>query len=197
MVNAIWVVLLLGGLVAGAATGRLEAVTGALAGEGANAVRAALQLAGVVSVWFGVSRIAERAGLIELLGRALRPFIRRLFPELPAGHPATGAIVMNMAANMLGLGNAATPFGLQAMRELQAANPDPDRASPAMVTFLALNSAALSLVPATTVAIRAAAGSREPAWVVAPAACATGLAMAAVLLATAAWRRYLARAGRG
>lgn len=197
MVNAIWVVLLLGGLACGAATGRIEDVTGAFASEGQNAVRATLQLAGVVSVWFGVSRIAERAGLIELLGRALAPLVRRLFPEVPGGHPATGAIVMNMAANMLGLGNAATPFGLKAMRELQTLNPDPERVSPAMVTFLALNSAALSLVPATTVALRAAAGSAEPAWVVAPAACATGVAMVAVLAANAVWRRCLARSRRG
>lgn len=191
MVNAIWVALLLGGLAYGAAHGRLGDVTGAFMSQGGAAVQTSIQLAGIVAVWFGISRIAERAGLIDLLARAMAPLFGRLFPDVPPQHPAMGAIVMNMAANTLGLGNAATPFGLKAMRELQELNPRRDTASPAMVTFLAINSAAISLLPATTIAVRAAAGSHHPAEIAGPAMIVTGASMVAVLIATQVWRRTL------
>src|SRR5208282_2585093 len=119
-------------------------------------------LLAVMTLWLGLMRLAEKAGLVHRLGLALRPILRWLFPEVPADHPAMGAIVMNIAANMLGLSNAATPLGLRAMTELQSLNPHPATASNAMCTFLAINTASVQLIPATAVAILAAAGAKNP-----------------------------------
>jgi len=111
-------------------------------------------------------RIAEQAGLISLLGRALRPISRLLFPEVPPEHPAIGAVIMNVAANMLGLSNAATPLGIKAMEELQELNPQKETASNAMVTFMTLNTAGIQIIPATIIAVLAAAGSKNPTAII-------------------------------
>jgi spore maturation protein SpmA/spore maturation protein SpmB len=113
-----------------------------------------LGLVGVMSLWLGIMKIGEQAGVIQLFARGMAPFFRRLFPGLPAGHPAGGSIVMNFSANMLGLDNAATPLGLKAMRELQEINPTKDTASDAMVMFLVLNTAGITLIPTSVIAIR-------------------------------------------
>ena len=106
-------------------------------------------------------RLAERAGLVQRMARGLRPVMRRLFPDVPADHPAMGSMLMNMAANMLGLGNAATPLGLRAMRDLETLNPRPGMATNAMCTFLAINTSSVQLIPATAIAILVAAGSTQ------------------------------------
>jgi spore maturation protein A len=118
-------------------------------------------------------RIAEAAGLVTTLGRALRPFLRWMFPEVPAGHPASGAIVIAVAANMLGLNNAATPLGIKAMEELQELNPDKDTASNPMVTFMAMTTSGVQLIPSTMIGILAAAGSVSPTAIIAPGLVAT------------------------
>jgi spore maturation protein SpmA len=110
-----------------------------------------LPLLGIWAIWLGIMRLAEQSGLVQLLAGALRPVMRRLFPEVPDGHPAMGAMVMNMAANMLGLGNAATPLGLRAMRLLESLNPRPGVATNAMVTFLAINTASIQILPLTAI----------------------------------------------
>src|SRR5207248_4792528 len=137
------------------------------------AVTIALGLIGVMALWLGVMRLAERAGLVQKLARALRPIMRRLFPEVPAEHPAMGAMMMNMAANMLGIGNAATPLGLRAMRDLQRLNPIKDTASNAMCTFLAINTSSIQLIPANQIAMLAAAGSVRPTAIIGTAPVAT------------------------
>jgi spore maturation protein A len=125
-----------------------------------------LGLIGIMALWLGVMKVAEDAGLIKIIARALNPITRRLFPEVPADHPAIGSMVMNISANMLGLGNAATPFGLKAMEELDKLNPTKGTATNSMVTFLAINTAGMTLIPATAIAVRAASGSANPAVII-------------------------------
>lgn len=130
------------------------------------AVEIALGLIGIMALWLGVMKVAEDAGLIKIIARALNPITRKLFPEVPADHPAIGSMVMNISANMLGLGNAATPFGLKAMEELDKLNPNKGTATNSMVTFLAINTAGMTLIPATAIAVRAASGSSNPAVII-------------------------------
>lgn len=134
-----------------------------IAGE---AVKIALGLIGIMALWLGVMKVAEEAGLISFLARMLKPVMKKLFPEIPSDHPAIGSMIMNISANMLGLGNAATPFGLKAMEEMEKLNPEKGVASNSMITFLAINTAGLTLIPATAIAVRAAAGSSNPAIII-------------------------------
>lgn len=126
-------------------------------------VELCLKLAGVMILWLGVLQVAKDAGMVDALAYALRPVLRWLFPGVPNGHPAQGAMVMNMSANMLGLDNAATPFGLKAMKELQELNENKDVASDAMATFLAINTSSVTIIPISIIALRSAAGSKDPA----------------------------------
>ena len=155
----------------------------------------ALGLTGVMSLWLGIMKIGERGGLIQLLGRALAPFFRRIFPDIPAGHPAGGSIVMNFSANLLGLDNAATPLGLKAMRELQEINPQKDTASNAMIMFLVLNTAGITLIPTSVIAIRQTLAIRQglagfnAADIFLPTLLATFVSFTAGLIAVALWQR--------
>ena len=152
-----------------------------------TAFQIALGLTGVMALWLGVMRIGERAGFLRLLTRALTPLFARLFPEVPRDHPALGAMVMNVAANMMGLDNAATPLGLKAMRELQTLNPSTDTASNAQILFLVLNSASVTLLPVTIFTYRAQLGAVDPTDVFIPiliatyASAMTGLVAVAVV----------------
>jgi spore maturation protein A len=144
----------------------LKKVTNAAFDMAGTAVNIALGLIGIMALWLGVMRVAEEAGLITVLARLVRPVMRRLFPSVPSDHPAVGSMIMNISANMLGLGNAATPFGLKAMEELNKLNTKSGVATDAMVTFLALNTSCVTLIPATAIAIRAATGSSDPAAII-------------------------------
>lgn len=132
------------------------------------AVEVAIGLAGLLCLWLGLFQIAEQAGLIDKLAWLLTPLFRRLMPEVPAGHPAIGAVTMNLAANMLGLDNAATPLGLKAMRELQSLNPEPETATNAQILFLVLNTASVTLIPVSVFLFRAQFGASNPASVFLP-----------------------------
>ena len=132
-----------------------------------TAVQIALGLIGIMAMWLGVMKVAEQAGLIKIIANWLKPITKKLFPEIPPDHPAVGAMVMNISANMLGLGNAATPFGLKAMEEMDTLNPNKGTATNSMVTFLAINTAGMTIIPATAIAIRAAAGSADPTIIIA------------------------------
>jgi spore maturation protein A len=146
----------------------------------------ALPLVGVMAMWLGIMKIAEQAGIIRLLAAAIAPITRRLFPEVPTDHPAMGAMVLNIAANWLGLSNAATPFGLKAMEELQKLNPKSDTATNAMVMFLGVNTASITLIPATIIGLRVAMKSAHPAEIIGTtifaSTCATITAVIAVKL---------------
>jgi spore maturation protein SpmA len=173
VLNYIWLTLVLLAVAIGGWNDRFKDVTeGALDGA-KTAVTIALGLIGIMALWLGVMRLAERAGLVQRIARGLRPIMRRLFPDVPPEHPAMGSMVMNMSANMLGLGNAATPLGLRAMRDLELLNPQPGVATNAMCTFLAINTSSVQLVPATAIAILAASGSTRPTAIVGTALLAT------------------------
>ncbi|MGA9573284.1 MAG: nucleoside recognition domain-containing protein [Lysobacterales bacterium] len=154
MLNYIWFGMMAISLIAGIITGRIDAVTEAAIGMAKTAVEISIGLIGIMALWLGIMKIAEASGLIRIIARGLRPITIRLFPDVPEDHPAIGSIVLNMSANMLGLGNAATPLGLKAMEELQELNPQKDTATNAMVMFLAINTSSVQIiVPATVVAL--------------------------------------------
>lgn len=190
MLDRIWVFFFLSSIGFALIVGRPEAVTFALLKASEEAVELAFGLIGTMAFWLGLMRIAEEAGLVRSLARALTPAFRFLFPDVPKGDPAEGAILLNIAANILGLGNAATPLGLKAMQRLQELNPHPDEATPAMCTFLAVNTCCVTLVPSTVIAARTAAGSVEPAVIMAPTFLAT---LVATLVAVAADRIFRRR----
>ncbi len=151
-----------------AARGRLPELTAAALEAARTAAGFSLGLVGVLALWLGLMRVAEEAGLVRAIARLLGPLLRRVFPGVAPDDPAMGAIVMNVAANVLGLGNAATPFGIRAMQELEARSPHPGTATDAQAMLVALNTASVQLVPATVVALRAAAGSRAPGEIIGP-----------------------------
>ncbi len=145
---------------------KMKEVTNSALDYAGIAVNIAFGLIGIMALWLGVMKVAEEAGLIKIIANAVRPVTKFLFPDVPSDHPAMGSMIMNISANMLGLGNAATPFGLKAMEELDTLNPQKGTATNAMCTFLAVNTAGLTLIPATAIAIRAASGSSDPAIII-------------------------------
>jgi spore maturation protein SpmA len=173
VLNWIWLGLMVAAVVLGGITGRLAEVTNGAFDMAKTAVNIAIGLIGIMALWLGVMRLAERSGLVKILARVLRPLMTRLFPDVPAEHPAMGSMLMNIAANMLGLANAATPLGLRAMKDLERLNPRPGTATNAMCTFLAVNTSSVQLVPATAIAILAAEGSANPTAIVGTALVAT------------------------
>lgn len=177
MLNYIWLFLLAMGIIVAAVNGNIEVVTDAALNSARGAVELCINLIGVMALWLGIMRIAEKAGLVRGIARLLKPIMVRLFPSVPPEHPAMGAIIMNLAANILGLGNAATPFGMKAMQELRELNGDSEEASQAMCTFLALNTSCITLIPATIIGVRLSYNSARPAEIVGPCIFATGLAM--------------------
>jgi spore maturation protein SpmA len=182
VLNYIWLALVLCAVVIGGWTNHFKEVTDGAFDGAKTAVTIALGLIGIMALWLGVMRLAERAGLVQRIARLLRPLMTRLFPDVPPEHPAMGAMLMNMSANMLGLGNAATPLGLRAMRDLETLNPRPGVATNAMCTFLAINTASVQLIPATAIAILAAAGSKRPTAIVGTALLATLCAAAVAII---------------
>lgn len=174
MLNYIWLGLILLAVVLGGISNQLPAVTeAAFEGSKTAVIGLALPLIGIMALWLGLMRLADRSGLVQLLARLLRPAMRWLFPEVPDGHPAIGSMVMNIAANMLGLANAATPMGLKAMKDLERLNPNPGTATNAMCTFLAINTSSVQLIPASTIALLASAGSKNPTAIIGTALMAT------------------------
>jgi spore maturation protein A len=145
---------------------KCKAVTQAALDYASTAVTIALGLIGIMALWLGVMKVAEEAGLLRIVTRMLTPITKRIFPEVPPDHPAVSAMIMNIAANMLGLSNAATPLGLKAMEELNKLNPKAGTATNAMITFLTINTGGLILIPATAIAVRAAAGSANPGIII-------------------------------
>jgi spore maturation protein A len=154
------------GIIYAGMNGRIEVVTSSAISAAKSAVELAINLIGVMCLWLGIMKIAELSGLVRVISYILHPLIGLLFPSVPRNHPAMGAIIMTISANMLGLGNAVTPLGIKAMQELQTLNPKKDTATPAMCTLLALCTTGFTLVPATIIALRSAAGSVNPTEIV-------------------------------
>jgi spore maturation protein A len=156
-------------------------------------VKTCIYLIGIMALWLGILNVAKDAGLVDAFARLLQPLMRVLFPQIPAGHPAQGAVLMNLSANMLGLDNAATPMGLKAMRELQELNPVKDTATNSMAMFLAINTSSVTLIPFTIIGLRAASGSSNPAEPVLSMLLATLVSTIIAILITrwlSSWRRF-------
>jgi spore maturation protein A len=179
MLNYIWLGLVIVAVVLGGINGKIESVTKAAIDAAGNSVTIALGLVGVMALWLGIMKIAEQSGLMALLARAISPVMRRLFPEVPPDHPAMGSMLMNIAANMLGLSNAATPLGLKAMEDLEKLNPNPGVATNAMCLFLTINTSGLQLIPASMISLMASAGSKEPTAIIGTAVASTFMALVA------------------
>ena len=183
MLNFIWLGLLIAGVVFAGFTGRLDAINQGVLNAAKSAVMdVALPLTGAMALWLGMVRLAEKAGLIKALADRIRPLTARLFPDIPPDHPAIGAMMMNIAANMLGVSNAATPLGLKAMTHLNKLNSKPGVATNAMCTFLALNTSSIQLVPATAITILSIHGARNPTAIVGSTLISTTIATVAAIL---------------
>lgn len=183
MLNFLWGAMILIGVVWGAFHGTLGQVTENVLTGTRDAVSLCITMLGILSFWTGILKIGERAGLLERFSHGLRPLIRFLFPQVPAGHPAEQAMSVNIIANMLGLGWAATPAGLKAMESLNTLNDQKETATNAMCTFLILNMSSLQLIPINMIAYRSQYGSVSPAAIVMPALLATTVSTVAGILA--------------
>jgi len=183
VVNYIWLSMIVFSILVAGANGQIEVITRAALEGANNAVKTALNLIAIIAFWLGMMRLAEAAGLVRALARLVRPLTRLLFPGVPKEHPALSAVIMNLSANILGLGNAATPMGLIAMQELQKLNRgDPKTATDAMCTFLALNTSCLTLIPSTIIGIRLMHNSADPTAIVGTTIFATACGMAVAIV---------------
>ncbi|MEH7484679.1 nucleoside recognition domain-containing protein [Neobacillus drentensis] len=182
MVNYIWVFMTVVGFIFALFNGTMAEVNKAIFDGAKEAVTLCIGLISVLVFWLGMMRIAEESGLLERLSKLFRPLVKRLFPEVPVSHPAMGYILSNMISNMFGLGNAATPLGIKAMEELKKLNGGKDSASRSMVTFLAINTASITIIPTTVIAIRMNYHSASPTEIVVPTIIATIISAVGAIL---------------
>ncbi|MGI6318671.1 MAG: nucleoside recognition protein [Firmicutes bacterium] len=166
MVNLLWAGMIIIAIAVAGINGKIETITPIIFSSAENAVNISLSMISIMVFWLGIMKIIEKSGFIHLVIFFLKPLAYWLFPGIPRNHKAMNAMLMNMSANLLGMGNAATPFGIKAMEEMQQLNPDRDTASDNMCTFLAINTASLTLIPTTIIAIRSATGAQNPTDIV-------------------------------
>lgn len=196
MLNVIWLSMIFLALVCGIVNNRLDQVVSAVTDSAKFGFNLALGLTAVMALWLGVMRVANDAGLIKKLAYGMRPLFTWLFPEVPLNHPAMGAMLMSITANLFGLGNAATPFGLQAMKELQTLNTRVHAASDAMCLFVVLNASSLQLIPTTAIAYLAMNGGHHPSSIIVSSLVATSVSTIVALVAArrfAKWSVYQLR----
>ncbi len=172
-INIIWLSMIVIASVTAAYTGKMDVITSEMFNSAKKAVTLAISLIGPMALWLGIMKVVEVGGLMKIIARAMRPIMIRLFPDVPKDHPAMSAIIMNMAANALGLGNAATPMGIKAMKELDSLNTEKGTATNAMCLFLAINTSSVTLLPLGVITIRAGAGSLNPSAILIPSIFAT------------------------
>ncbi|MDP9728670.1 nucleoside recognition domain-containing protein [Alicyclobacillus tolerans] len=196
MIDFIWLLLFLVGIGTALLTGKMPAVSSAILTGAEHGVELCFGLISVIVLWMGLMHIAEKAGAITFLSRLMRPVAKKIFPSVPSDHPAMGAILANMSANILGIGNAATPLGLRAMKELQDLNTKKDTASDAMCTLLAVNTASITLIPTTVIAIRMQLHAQHPTSVIGPTLLATFIGTIAALIFDKIFRSWSRRSGR-
>ena len=182
MVNVIWVFLILIAIIYSLCTGQVETINNGILTHATSGFNLILEMMPLIVLWTGIMKIAEKSGLLHVFARALNPILRRLFPSLPRNHKALGYIASNIGANMLGLGSAATPFGLKAMEELQKDNPKKSEATEAMITFLVLNTGGVTLIPTTVIALRIMHGSNNPTEIIITSILATAVSSISGLL---------------
>lgn len=193
MINYIWFFMILAGVITAASKGQINLVTEGVLKGSEQAVLVAIGLVGIISFWSGVMKIAQDSGLMDMIARAMGPIARKLFPEVPNRHPAMGALLVAMSANILGLGNACTPLGLKAMGHLQELNGDKETASDAMCTFMAITSSSLTIIPTTIIALRLTHGSASPTEIIGPVIFATTCSTLTAVLVDALLRRVSKR----
>jgi spore maturation protein SpmA len=189
-INLIWLFMILLATVVASYNGRMRQLVDASFESAKSSVNLAIGLIGIMALWLGLMKVAEAGGLMCLIARAIRPVMRRLFPDVPAEHPAMSAMIMNMAANALGLGNAATPMGIKAMMELDRLNPNKGEATDAMCLFLAINTSSVTILPLGVIGVRAAAGAAEPASILVPSLIATICSTTVALIASKAFAGF-------
>ena len=182
MVNIIWAFMAMVGIVYAMFNGTMDEVNKAILESANQAVQLSIGLISILVFWLGIMKIAEHAGILKVLTSLLRPLVVRLFPDIPKDHPALGYILSNFTANLFGLGNAATPLGIKAMEQMKKLNGNKDEASRSMITFLAINTAGLTLIPPTVIAIRIQFNSSNPTEIVSTTIVATGLALTSAIL---------------
>lgn len=190
MINYIWFAMLVLGILIGLFTGRADFISKAIIASTGSTVELVIALVGTMSLWCGIMKIAEKSGLTDKIANLLRPILKILFKDAAKDDKAMGPIVMNLTANMMGLSNAATPFGIKAMEEMQRMNTDKKRASDDMVLFLVLNAACIQLLPTTVISIRAACNSKNPAVIILPAMVATATAALVGIIVCKLLQRY-------
>ncbi|TDX53303.1 nucleoside recognition domain-containing protein [Orenia marismortui] len=196
MLNIIWFIMIITGIITAAINGRMEEVSIAILQSAEDSVMIVIKLIGPMALWLGLMKLAEEADLTKLLSRMFRPMARVLFPNIPEGHPALAAIMMNLSANFLGLGNSATPLGIKAMQELQSLNKNKIIASNAMCTFLVINTSSVTLIPTTVLALRIGAASSSPTSIIGTTifatACSTvvGVSVNKILIKLSEMSRY-------
>lgn len=166
MVNVIWVALIIIAIIYSFLTGNVETINSGILTHATSGINLIMEMMPLIILWTGIMKIAEEAGLLNIFSKILNPVLSKLFPSLSKDHKALGYIASNIAANMLGLGSAATPFGLKAMEEMQKDNPHKDTATEAMITFLVLNTGGVTLIPTTVIALRMMHGSRNPTEII-------------------------------
>ena len=188
MMNYLLPVMIAFSLFCAIATGKISELSGAVVNGGSDAISLVIKLAGVICLWNGLTAVAQKSGLTALLCKALSPVLNLIFPKLK-DKKAKEAIAMNITANFLGLGNAATPLGLEAMKRLQSINPTPDIATNEMVRFVVINSAAIHLVPTTIALLRSEYGSSAPMEILAPALTTSVIALSTGIIATIILKR--------
>lgn len=173
MVNIIWGVMIVIGIIYGLISGNIEAINNEIIVSGKKGLDMILEMLPILVIWMGLMKIAEESGLLKKIANLFYPFLSKLFPSIPKGNKALGYIASNIAVNMMGLGSAATPFGLKAMDEMQKINQKKDTATDAMITFLVLNTSGVTLIPTTVISLRMLSGSAHPTEIILPAILAT------------------------
>ena len=191
MISILWTFLIIIGILYSLITGNIEVINNSILTNAGKALELILSLLPTIVLWSGIMKIAEDAGVLTKFASFLKPILSKLFPSVPSNHASLGYIASNIAANMLGLGSAATPFGLRAMSELQKINSKKDTASNAMITFLVLNTAGVTIIPTTIIALRLAYGSSSPTAIIAPAVISTSCSCISAIVID-----YLIRRGK-
>ncbi len=190
MVNLVWLFMIIIGFLSAILFGNLEQTTQSALDGAKYAVELCIGLSGVYALWLGLMKVAEKSGLVEGISKRMRGIMMSLFPGIPPGHPAMGALTMNIIANMLGLGNAATPLGIKAMHELQEINRYSHTASHDMCMFLIINTSSVQIIPTTVIALRSAAGSQNPSEIIGTSIIATICSTLAGIIGARIFKRY-------
>lgn len=190
MINILWFLLILSGFIIAAINGNIDQITPAIFQAVKDSVDLVINLLGPMALWLGIMNIAKKSNFTELIAKFLKPIIKYIFPDIPEDHPAAGAIILNLTANILGLGNSATPLGIKSMEELQKLNNFSNKASPAMCTLLALNTSSITIIPAMIISLRAANSSHYPTIIISSTLFATTVSTVTVLILDKFFRTF-------